>query len=247
MILSVIIPSFGNKKEILLTKTKKEEPLSIKALLAKYIFFINHQTKLSSMSSTIFQSKSDQDLVSDYINGNEACLAELIRRNKAKIFTAIQLLVKDSYLAEDIFQETFIKVINTLKAGKYREEGRFLYWVMRIAHNLIIDHFRKEQRTPLVTTTDGFDIFDVLQFHDESAEDRLIRDQSTKDLRAMIYYLPSEQKEVLIMRYYGNLSFKEIADVTGVSINTALGRMRYALNSIRKMIFSKTNTLKSLA
>ncbi|MFN8407260.1 MAG: sigma-70 family RNA polymerase sigma factor [Sphingobacteriaceae bacterium] len=193
------------------------------------------------------QSKSDQELVSDYVNGNEACLEELIRRNKAKIFTAIQLLVKDSYLAEDIFQETFIKVINTLKAGKYKEEGRFLYWVMRIAHNLIIDHFRKEQRTPLVTTVDGFDIFDVLQFHDDNVEDRLMREQLNKDLRTMIYHLPSEQKEVLIMRYYGNLSFKEIASITDVSINTALGRMRYALAGIRKMMLSNKNSLKSLA
>lgn len=199
------------------------------------------------MSSITLQSKSDQELVSDYVNGNEACLEELIRRNKAKIFTAIQLLVKDSYLAEDIFQETFIKVINTLKAGKYKEEGRFLYWVMRIAHNLIIDHFRKEQRTPLVTTVDGFDIFDVLQFHDDNVEDRLMREQLNKDLRTMIYHLPSEQKEVLIMRYYGNLSFKEIASITDVSINTALGRMRYALAGIRKMMISNKNSLKSLA
>lgn len=199
------------------------------------------------MSSITLQSKSDQELVSDYVNGNEACLEELIRRNKAKIFTAIQLLVKDSYLAEDIFQETFIKVINTLKAGKYKEEGRFLYWVMRIAHNLIIDHFRKEQRTPLVTTVDGFDIFDVLQFHDDNVEDRLMREQLNKDLRTMIYHLPSEQKEVLIMRYYGNLSFKEIASITNVSINTALGRMRYALAGIRKMMISNKNSLKSLA
>jgi RNA polymerase sigma-70 factor (ECF subfamily) len=199
------------------------------------------------MSSITLQSKSDQELVSDYVNGNEACLEELIRRNKAKIFTAIQLLVKDSYLAEDIFQETFIKVINTLKAGKYKEEGRFLYWVMRIAHNLIIDHFRKEQRTPLVTTVDGFDIFDVLQFHDDNVEDRLMREQLNKDLRTMIYHLPSEQKEVLIMRYYGNLSFKEIASITDVSINTALGRMRYALAGIRKMMLSNKNSLKSLA
>jgi len=199
------------------------------------------------MGSTTLKSTSDQNLVSDYIKGNEACLEELIRRNKSKIFTAIHLLVKDSYLAEDIFQETFIKVIKTLKAGKYKEEGRFLYWVMRIAHNLIIDHFRKEQRAPQVTTTEGFDIFDVLQFYDDNAEDRLMRDQSDKDLRAIIYHLPSEQKEVLIMRYYGNLSFKEIANITGVSINTALGRMRYALNTLRKMLVYKKGKFKSLA
>ncbi|MES2872339.1 MAG: sigma-70 family RNA polymerase sigma factor [Bacteroidota bacterium] len=191
------------------------------------------------------QSKSDQDLVHQYIQGHESSLEELIRRHKTKIYTSIYLLVKDSYLAEDIFQDTFIKVINTLKAGKYNEEGKFLPWVIRIAHNLVIDHFRKEKRTPVVTTVEGFDIFEVLKFYDESTEDKMIREQTHRDLRELIHLLPAEQKEVLIMRHYGELSFKEISEITDVSINTALGRMRYALNNLRKMMLSKELSLKN--
>jgi RNA polymerase sigma factor (sigma-70 family) len=191
------------------------------------------------------QLESDQDLIHQYILGQEMCLEELIRRYKSKVYTSIYLLVKDTYLAEDIFQDTFIKVINTLKAGKYNEEGKFLPWVMRIAHNLVIDYFRREKRTPVVTNVDGFDIFDVLQFNDESMEDKMVREQTHKDLKGLIHLLPSEQKEVLIMRHYGELSFKEIADITGVSINTALGRMRYALNNLRKMIITKELSLKN--
>lgn len=198
------------------------------------------------MSAINIQSKSDQDLVHQYIHGEESSLAELIRRHKAKIYTSIYLLVKDSYLAEDIFQDAFIKVINTLKAGKYNEEGKFLPWVIRIAHNLVIDHFRREKRTPVVTTVEGFDIFEVLKFYDESAEDRMIREQTHRDLRELIHHLPSDQKEVLIMRHYGDLSFKEISDITGVSINTALGRMRYALNNLRKMMLTKELSLKNI-
>ena len=191
------------------------------------------------------QSQSDQDLIHSYIGGNETSLEELIRRHKSKIYTSIYLLVKDQYLAEDIFQDTFIKVINTLKAGKYNEEGKFLPWVMRIAHNLVIDFFRKEKRTPVITNVDGFDIFDVIKIYDESMEDRIVREQTHKDLKAMIQLLPSEQKEVLIMRHYGELSFKEIADITEVSINTALGRMRYALNNLRKMMQLKEVSVKN--
>ncbi len=198
------------------------------------------------MSVINIQTVSDQDLVHQYINGHEQSLEELVRRHKSKIYTSIYLLVKDSYLAEDIFQDVFIKVINTLKAGRYNEEGKFLPWVIRIAHNLVIDHFRKEKRTPLVTTTEGFDIFEVLKFYDESVEDRLIRDQTHRDLRELIHHLPSEQKEVLIMRHYGDLSFKEIADITGVSINTALGRMRYALSNLRKMMLTKELSLRNI-
>ena len=197
------------------------------------------------MSAIKLQSMSDQDLVNQYLHGQESSLEELIRRHKSKIYTSIYLLVKDSYLAEDIFQDTFIKVINTLKAGKYNEEGKFLPWVIRIAHNLVIDHFRKEKRTPVVTTVEGFDIFEVLKFYDESAEDRIIREQTHRDLRELIHLLPSEQKEVLIMRHYGELSFKEISEITNVSINTALGRMRYALNNLRKMMISKELSLKN--
>ncbi|MXV17976.1 RNA polymerase sigma factor [Hufsiella ginkgonis] len=191
------------------------------------------------------QERNDQELVHLYLAGHEQGLEELIQRHKSKIYTSIYLLVKDQYLAEDIFQDTFIKVINTLKAGKYNEEGKFLPWVIRIAHNLVIDHFRKEKRTPVVTTGDGYDIFEVLHFYDESMEDRMVREQTHKELKAMIHLLPPEQKEVLLMRHYGDLSFKEIADITNVSINTALGRMRYALNNLRKMMQTKELSLKN--
>jgi RNA polymerase sigma factor (sigma-70 family) len=192
-----------------------------------------------------FHLKSDQDLIHLYIGGQEGALVELIRRYQSKIYTSIYLLVKDDYLAEDIFQDTFIKVINTLKAGKYNEEGKFLPWVTRIAHNLVIDHFRREKRTPLVSGGDDFDIFEVLGHHDESTEDRMVREQTHKDLKTLIHLLPSEQKEVLIMRHFGDMSFKEIAEVTEVSINTALGRMRYALNNLRKMMQQKELSLKN--
>lgn len=181
----------------------------------------------------------DQELINLYLSGNESSLNELITRHKSKIYTSIYLLVKDHYLAEDIFQEAFIKVINTLRAGRYNDEGKFLPWVIRIAHNLVIDHFRREKRSPMITTGDGYDIFDTIGFADESAEDHLLKQQTYSDLHKMITLLPEDQREVLIMRHYADLSFKEIADITQVSINTALGRMRYALNNLRKMIEEK--------
>lgn len=192
-----------------------------------------------------FQLQSDQELIHQYISGEEAGLVELIRRYQTKIYTSIYLMVKDEALAEDIFQDTFIKVINTLKGGRYNEEGKFLPWVTRIAHNLVIDHFRREKRTPVVNTGEDFDIFDVLGEYDESTEERMVRDQTHKDLKVLIQHLPDEQKEVLIMRHYGDLSFKEIAEITDVSINTALGRMRYALNNLRKMMQTKELSLKN--
>lgn len=192
-----------------------------------------------------FKEKNDQELVNLYIKGQENALEILISRHKSRIYTSIYLMVKDEYLAEDIFQDTFIKVIKTLRAGRYNEEGKFLPWVLRIGHNLVIDHFRKEKRSPTVTNVDGFDIFDVLGLHDESMEDKIIKEQNFDDLKTLIHLLPSEQKEVLIMRHYGDLSFKEIADLTNVSINTALGRMRYALSNLRKMITTKELVLKS--
>nr|MBC7613882.1 sigma-70 family RNA polymerase sigma factor [Pseudopedobacter sp.] len=192
-----------------------------------------------------YQVKTDQELVHLYIKGKELALSELIIRHKSRIYTSIYLLVKDEYLAEDIFQDTFIKVIKTLKAGKYNEEGKFLPWVLRIGHNLVIDHFRREKRNPTITNSDGFDIFDVLGIYDESIEEKMVKQQTYDDLKKLIHLLPSEQKEVLIMRHYGELSFKEIADLTDVSINTALGRMRYALNNLRKMMTAKELTLKN--
>ncbi|MFD1630056.1 RNA polymerase sigma factor [Pseudopedobacter beijingensis] len=191
-----------------------------------------------------FNLKTDQELIRLYIKGNETALTELVNRHKSKIYTSIYLLVKDEYLAEDIFQDAFIKVINTLKAGKYNEEGKFLPWVLRIGHNLVIDHFRKQKRSPVITNSEGFDIFDVLGIYDESTEEKMIKEQTYKDIKSLIHHLPSDQKEVLIMRHFGELSFKEIADLTNVSINTALGRMRYALNNLRKMIAEKELSLK---
>lgn len=190
------------------------------------------------------QVKTDQELVHSFIKGHQPSLEELIRRHQSKIYTSIYLLVKDHYLAEDLFQETFIKVINNLQAGKYNEEGKFLPWVIRIAHNLVIDHFRKEKRSPQIISVEGFDIFDVLKFYDEPIETKMVKEQSYTDLKRLIQLLPSEQKEVLIMRHYGELSFKEISDITGVSINTALGRMRYALNNLRKMMHAKELVLR---
>lgn len=194
---------------------------------------------------SILTTTTDQYLVNLYLTGNEEALSQLVTRHKSKIYTSIYLLVKDEYLAEDIFQDTFIKVIKTLRAGRYNDEGKFLPWVLRIAHNLVIDYFRREKRSPTIINSDGFDIFDVLGIHDESMEDLMIKEQTYTDLKKLIHYLPSEQKEVLIMRHYGELSFKEIADLTNVSINTALGRMRYALTNLRKMLLgNKEVTLK---
>lgn len=182
---------------------------------------------------------SDKQLLGQYMSGNEAALETLISRHKEKIYTSILFLVKDHALAEDIFQDTFIKVIGTLRSGKYKEEGKFLPWVMRISYNLCIDHFRRQKRTPTITNSDGYDIFNVLKFADGSAEDDMIRDQTRKKVRKLIDQLPVEQREVVILRHYSELSFKEIAEMTNVSINTALGRMRYALINMRKMIAEK--------
>ncbi len=190
------------------------------------------------------QQISDQDLVKLYIGGEETVIEELLRRHKTKIFTSIYLLVKDQYLAEDIFQDAFIKVINTLRSNRYNEEGKFLPWVIRIAHNLVIDHFRKQKRTPTITSADGTDVLNLIQILEESTEDKMLREQTHVDLRKMIQQLPDEQKEVLIMRHYANLSFKEIADLTDVSINTALGRMRYALSNLRKAMNVKEVALR---
>jgi len=147
--------------------------------------------------------------------------------------------VRDKYIAEDLFQDTFIKVIDTLKKGKYKEEGKFLPWVMRIAHNLCIDYYRRTNRVPTITNSKGFDIFKVLPFAADNAEQRLVKEQTSDKVRALIDALPTEQKEVVILRHYANMSFKQIAKITNVSINTALGRMRYALINMRKIMLEK--------
>jgi RNA polymerase sigma-70 factor (ECF subfamily) len=179
---------------------------------------------------------TDQNLVTQYIQGNEACLEMLINRHKDRIFTTIILIVKDSYIAEDLFQETFIKIIKNLKKGKYNEEGKFLPWAIRIARNMAIDYFRKMKRMPTVTGSDGEDVFRKIKLAVDNREEQMIRHEKESMVRAVINKLPEEQRQVLILRHYGDLSFKEIAAMTGVSINTALGRMRYALNNMRKMM-----------
>ena len=181
----------------------------------------------------------DQELIRQFINGDHASLEELIKRHQRKVFSYILLIVKDKHLAEDIFQDTFIKVINTLRAGTYNEEGKFLPWVMRIAHNLIIDFFRKSKRMPYVENSEEYDLFETLKVFEETIEDKLIIAQIHKDVKRLVEYLPEEQKEVLKMRHYKDMSFKDIAEQTNVSINTALGRMRYALINLRKMVSEK--------
>ncbi len=182
---------------------------------------------------------SDQELVRHFITGDHSSLETLINRHQRKIFSYIILIVKDKQLAEDIFQDTFIKVINTLRAGTYNEEGKFLPWVMRIAHNLVIDFFRKSKRMPVVENSEEYDLFETLNFFEDNVEDRMITRQIHEDVKKLVEYLPQEQKEVLKMRHYQDMSFKDIADQTEVSINTALGRMRYALINLRKMVKEK--------
>ncbi|MBO7647881.1 MAG: sigma-70 family RNA polymerase sigma factor [Bacteroidales bacterium] len=179
---------------------------------------------------------SDNQLIASYQSGDESALKTLITRYEKRLFSYILLSVKNKELAEDIFQDTFIKVINTIRSGNYREEGKFFQWVMRIANNLKIDHYRKMQRLPIFEGNGEYDIFDILGTREESVEQKMIREQVFSDLTRMVDYLPEEQREVLTMRIYQDYSFKEIADITGVSINTALGRMRYALINLRKII-----------
>jgi RNA polymerase sigma factor (sigma-70 family) len=186
-----------------------------------------------------FINLTDQQLIHLYMDGNAEALSTLVMRYKDKIYTSIYLLVKDKYLAEDIFQDVFIRVIDTLKGGRYTEEGKFLPWAMRIAHNMCVDHFRKVKRSPSIKTSDDRDIFEVLNFAEAGADQRMMQGQSHERVRRMIDMLPEDQREVIIMRHYADLSFKEIADLTKCSINTALGRMRYGLINLRKMMAEK--------
>jgi RNA polymerase sigma-70 factor (ECF subfamily) len=179
---------------------------------------------------------SDALLVKDYVAGDESALATLIRRHESKIYGFIYSKIPDRDVSNDVFQDTFIKVIKTLKTSSYNEEGKFLPWVMRIAHNLIIDHFRKAKKMPLFRETEEFSIFSIMSDDSLTIENQIIADQVEVDIRRLIEGLPADQKEVLIMRMYHDISFKEISELTGVSINTALGRMRYALMNLRKLI-----------
>jgi RNA polymerase sigma factor (sigma-70 family) len=181
---------------------------------------------------------SDKELIGRYLQGHHASLEILISRHQNRVYAYILMITKNKELADDLFQDTFIKVINTIRSGSYNEEGKFLQWVMRIAHNLVIDHFRKSNRIPVIDNSknEDYDIFENLNIMEESIEDRIITEQIHQDVRKLIELLPAEQREVLYMRHYAEMSFKDIAEVTNVSINTALGRMRYALINLRKLI-----------
>jgi len=178
----------------------------------------------------------DRELIRMYLGGQEEAFETLLSRYKGKIYTSIFMFVKDSDLANDIFQETFIKIIDTFRSGKYNEEGKFLQWALRISYNLCVDYFRKSKRRATVAPSEDFDIFNFMQSTEENEERRMVKKQTYAKVRQLIDALPDEQREVIVLRHFAELSFKEIAELTHVSINTALGRMRYALINIRKMI-----------
>ena len=181
------------------------------------------------------QKLTDQELIKTYLNGHDAAFEVLLKRHKDKIYTSIYLFVKDTEKANDIFQDVFIKIVDTLRKGKYNHEGKFLQWAMRISYNMCVDNFRRSKRRTKVSATETFDIFDVLESKDENMETRMIKSQMHQKVRKLVDQLPPEQKEVVILRHYADMSFKEISQLTRVSINTALGRMRYALINMRKM------------
>lgn len=192
----------------------------------------------------MYKEHTDFELVQGFLKGNQSNLEALINRHREKVYTYILYNIKDPHLAEDIFQDTFIKVINSLKRGKYKDNGRFISWVLRIAHNLIIDHYRREKQLQTISN-DNYetDLFNSQKFSEKTIEDNLVNTQISRDIRKLIRELPQDQKEVVVLRHYCELSFKEIADLTGVSINTALGRMRYALINLRRLIEEKQLTL----
>ncbi|GGZ20929.1 RNA polymerase subunit sigma-24 [Echinicola pacifica] len=179
---------------------------------------------------------NDSELIAQYRNGSDAAFEVLVDRYKSRVFTTIYMIVKDQGIAEDLLQDVFVKVIHTLNSDRYNEEGKFQPWLMRIAHNLAVDHFRKMKRYPFIMMEDGSNVFNTLQFAESTVEDQKVQDETHALVRELIDELPAAQKQVLIMRHYMDLSFQEIADQTGVSINTALGRMRYALINMRKKL-----------
>ena len=186
------------------------------------------------------QLLSDQQLLNSYLSGDQSAISQLIEKYRRRVTEYIRMMVKDRDVADDIFQDTFIKVIRTIDSGRYVDNGKFLSWVLRIAHNQVIDHFRQKKQSNKVNEADaGFDILNTLRFSERTVEDDIVENQIEEQIRAMVESLPDEQREVVKMRYYAGLSFKEIAEMTGVSINTALGRMRYALINLRKMMKEK--------
>ena len=182
---------------------------------------------------------TDNQLVAAFQQGNNNALEVLISRHKDKIFTSILILTKDKYMAEDLFQDVFIKIIDTLRSNKYNEEGKFLPWALRVAHNLVVDHFRKVNRKPTIITSDKQDIFEMINVVEEGVDRTMIRTQSQERMRKVVDMLPEEQREVIVLRHFADLSFKEIAEITNCSINTALGRMRYGLMNLRKLMTEK--------
>ncbi|HRG67226.1 MAG: sigma-70 family RNA polymerase sigma factor [Saprospiraceae bacterium] len=187
---------------------------------------------------------SDQALIDLYLQGDESAFSELLKRHQQKIYTSIYLFVKDRELAEDLFQDVFIKIIDTLRKGTYNHEGKFGQWAIRIAYNMCVDQFRRNKRRTKVTGGEDFDIFDVLELPDENREDQMIRSETHNRIRSLVDQLPEEQREVVVLRHYADMSFKEISQLTRVSINTALGRMRYALINIRKMMEEQAMVLQ---
>jgi RNA polymerase sigma factor (sigma-70 family) len=190
------------------------------------------------------QQLSDAALIQAFLEGKEEALQALILRHKDKVYTAIFMLVRDKYLAEDLFQDAFLKMIRTMREGRYSEQGKFLPWAIRVAHNLCMDHFRRVRQQVPVTLPDGRDIAALFAYAHESPETTLERRQTHSRVRQLIEALPEEQREVIILRMYGDMSFKEISGLTGVSINTALGRMRYGLINLRRMITEKQMVLR---
>lgn len=183
----------------------------------------------------VLKTTTDRELIAAYLEGNQKAFEILLNRHRERIYTSIYLFVKDRDLAEDIFQDVFIKIVKTIRNGKYNHEGKFLQWALRISYNMCVDNFRKSKRKTKVNSTETFDIFDVLESSDENMETTMIKSQLHKDVRKLVDSLPAEQREVVILRHYADMSFKEISQMTRVSINTALGRMRYALINMRKM------------
>ena len=188
---------------------------------------------------------SDRELIRRYLANNETALVALIDRHRERLFSYIMMLVRDRQLAEDVFQDTFIRVVNSLKRKTYNDQGKFVAWIMRIAHNLVVDHYRREKRMPKVDGGEDFDIFDIIRHPDPNVDEDMVREQIHSELGDLIELLPEKQKTVLKMRYYGRMSFNEIAEETNVSINTALGRMRYALKHLRKAIEEKQMQLRT--
>ncbi|MBL7700861.1 MAG: sigma-70 family RNA polymerase sigma factor [Ferruginibacter sp.] len=182
---------------------------------------------------------TDEQLIALFKEGNTYAMEVLVNRHKERIHTSIYLMVKDKYLAEDIFQDLFIKVIDTFRAGKYKEENKFVQWALRIAHNLCVDHFRKVKSKAVIRTSEGLDIFEVLNFAEPSSEDKMMREQSSEKVMRLVSMLPEDQREIIILRHFADLKFREISKILNCSVNTALGRMRYALLNLRKLIEEK--------